>query len=120
MMAYLADVTKHMLHRPILSSRIDKWAYALIEYVLTFELLRILKGQVLADFIIEHGIDLDNEINYLTFTLWKLYFDGSVCKDGHGVGIIILFPNGAEIGMSNRLDFYCTNNQTEYEALLFR
>jgi hypothetical protein len=63
-----ADVIKHMLYRPILRGRIGKWAYALIEYVLTFEPLKALKGQVLADFIVEHGIDLDDEINYLTFT----------------------------------------------------
>ena len=78
-----------------------------------------MKGQVLANFIVEHGIDLDDEVNYLTFTPWKLCFDGSVCKDGQGVGTILVSPNGAEIRMSSRLDFYCTNNQTEYEALLF-
>jgi hypothetical protein len=57
-----------MLYHPILSGRICKWAYTLIEYDLTYEPLRALKGQVLADFIVEHGIELDNEINYLTFT----------------------------------------------------
>jgi hypothetical protein len=85
---------------------------------LAFELLKTLKGQVLVDFIVEHGIDLDDEINYLTFTPWKLYFDGSVYKDGQGVGIILISPNGAELEMSSRLDFPYTNNQTEYEALL--
>ena len=114
-----ADVIKHMLYRPIHSRRIGKWVYTLIEYDLNFEPLRTLKGQVLADFIVEHGIDLDDEINYHTFIPWKLYFDGSICKDGQGVGIINISPNGAEIGMSSRLDFYYTNNQTEYEALLF-
>ena len=62
-----ADVIKHMLYRPILCGRIDKWAYTLIEYDLTFEPLKTLKGQVLADFIVEHGIDLEDEVNYLTF-----------------------------------------------------
>jgi hypothetical protein len=57
-----------MLYRPILCGRIGKWAYTLIEYDLTYEPLRALKGQVLVDFIVEHGIELDNEINYLTFT----------------------------------------------------
>ena len=36
--------------------------------------------------------------------------------------VLVLFLflfNGAEIGMSSRLDFSCTNNQIEYEALLF-
>jgi hypothetical protein len=41
---------------------------------LTFEPLKILKGQVLADFIVEHRIDLGDEINYLTSTPWKHYF----------------------------------------------
>jgi hypothetical protein len=62
------DGIKHMLYRPILHGRIGKWAYALIEYDLTYEPLRALKVQVLADFIVEHDIELDNEINYLTFT----------------------------------------------------
>ena len=34
-----------------------------IEYDLTFEPLKTLKDQVLTDFIIEHGIDLDDEVN---------------------------------------------------------
>jgi hypothetical protein len=88
-----ADVIKHMLYWPVLCGRIGKWAYALIEYDLTFEPLKTLKGQVLADFIVEHSIDLDDEISYFTFTLWKLYFDRSVCKDGQGVGIILISPN---------------------------
>jgi ribonuclease HI len=48
-----------------------------------------------------------------------LYFDGLVYKDGQGVDIILISPNGAELEMSSRLDFPCTNNQTEYETLLF-
>jgi hypothetical protein len=63
-----ADIIKHMLYRSILRGRIGKWVYALIEYDLIYEPLRDLKGQVLTDFIVEHGIELDNKINYLTFT----------------------------------------------------
>jgi ribonuclease HI len=47
-----------------------------------------------------------------------LHFDGSVCKDGCGVGVVIISPNGAVFEALNRLDHDCTNNQTEYEALL--
>jgi hypothetical protein len=50
------DVTKHILYQPILHGRIGKWTYTLIEYDLIFEPLKTLKGQVLADFIVEHGI----------------------------------------------------------------
>jgi hypothetical protein len=31
------DIMKHMLHKPILSGRMGKWAYSLIEYDLKFE-----------------------------------------------------------------------------------
>jgi hypothetical protein len=52
-----ADVIKHMLQQPILSGRIGKWAYALIEYDLAYESLKSIKGQVVAYFIIGHSID---------------------------------------------------------------
>jgi ribonuclease HI len=41
------------------------------------------------------------------------------CSDGQGIGIIIISPNGARFEMANRLEYFCTNNQAEYEALLF-
>jgi hypothetical protein len=50
-----ADVIKHMLHQPILSGRIRKWAYTLIEYNLAYESLKSIKGKVVADFILEHS-----------------------------------------------------------------
>jgi hypothetical protein len=43
------DVIKHMLLQPILSGRIGKWDYALVEYDLAYEPLRSMKGQVVAD-----------------------------------------------------------------------
>jgi hypothetical protein len=55
--AYQADVIKHMLQQLILSGKIEKWAYALIEYDLAYESLKSIKGQVVADFIVEHSID---------------------------------------------------------------
>jgi hypothetical protein len=52
-----ADVIKHILQQPILSGRIGKWTYTLIEYDLVNEPLKSMKGQVMEDFIIEHSID---------------------------------------------------------------
>ena len=39
-----AYVIKHILQKPILSGRIRKWAYALVEYDLAYESLRAIKG----------------------------------------------------------------------------
>ena len=61
----------------------------------------------------------DLEVGYITCTPWKLYFDGSVCIDGQRIGAVLISPNGAVFEFSNRLEEECTNNQVEYEALLF-
>jgi hypothetical protein len=57
-------VIKHMLFKPILHSRIGKWALALTEYSLTYMPLKVVQGQVIADFIFDHFIT-DNTLNYL-------------------------------------------------------
>jgi ribonuclease HI len=54
------DVIKHMLLKPILSGRICKWAYVLVEYDLAYEPLRSMKGQVVADFIVDHAVNIEH------------------------------------------------------------
>jgi ribonuclease HI len=50
--------------------------------------------------------------------IWSLYFDGSKSKEGAGAGCIIIDPAGNKTLMACRLEFECTNNTVEYEALL--
>ena len=110
-----------MLQKPILSGRIGKWVYALVEYDLACEPLKSMRCQIVADFIIEHRIndEYDFEVSYITCTPQKLYFNGSVYDDGRGIDAVLISPNGAVFEFSNRLEENCTNNQVEYEALLF-
>jgi ribonuclease HI len=115
------NVIKYMLQNPIMSGRIGKWAYALIEYDVVYKPLKSRKGQVIADFIVEHRVDDTHEldISYLTITSWTLYFDGSVCNEGQGIGIMLVSPSNTSFDFSSRLKTYCTNNQADYDALLF-
>ena len=46
-------------------------------------------------------------------------FDGSACDDGQGIGAVLISPNGTIFEFSIRLEEERTNNQVEYEALLF-
>jgi hypothetical protein len=47
----------------------------LIEYNLVFKSLRARKGQVVADFIVDHAMAPDAETCVVDQTLWKLFFD---------------------------------------------
>ena len=79
-----------------MSGRIRKWAYALIEYDLAYESLKSMKGQVVANFIVDHSISDrdDNVINIVSIRPWKLFFNGSSCREGQGVGIVLISPRG--------------------------
>jgi hypothetical protein len=74
------NVIKHMLLKPILSGKIGKWAYVLVEYDLAYEPLRLMKGLVVADFIVDHATD--HSVDIIQLKPWGLYFDGSVCSKG--------------------------------------
>jgi ribonuclease HI len=76
-----------------------------VEYDLHCESIKSMRGQIVADFIVEHRIDKQ--------------LDGSACGSGCGVGNIIISPNGAVFEALSLLDCKCTNNQIEYDALLF-
>jgi hypothetical protein len=66
----------------------------LIEYDLAYEPLKFIKGQVVADFIVEHSIDQnsDESCNLVSIHPWKLFFDGSAYREGQGVGIVLISP----------------------------
>ncbi|XP_050914866.1 uncharacterized protein LOC127129785 [Lathyrus oleraceus] len=83
------DVIKYMLSKPIMHSRIGKWALALTEYSLTFMPLKAMKGQIVSDFIVDHAL-VENPQFQVELKPWKLFFDGSTHKNGSGVGIMLL------------------------------
>ena len=98
-----SNIIKHMLQKLILSDRIGMWAYALVEYDLACEPLKSMRGQIVVDFFVEHRIidEYDLEICHIFCTPWKLYFDGSVCDDGRGIGAVLISPSGAVFEFSN-------------------
>jgi ribonuclease HI len=100
---------------PILNGRIGKWILALSEFELKFESAKAIKGQIIADFITEHR---DPSIDLLEITPWALFFDGSSCGKGGGVGILLISPRGEMFEFAIPIQPTVTNNQAEYEALL--
>ena len=92
-------------------------ALALTEYSLTFMPLKAVKGQVVADFIVDHSIH-EESINYLEIEPWKLYFDGFGHKVGTVVGVLIIYPNKIPTKFKYKIKGSCSNNEAEYEALI--
>jgi hypothetical protein len=49
---------------------------------------------------------------------WKMSFDGACSKSRNGVGIIFKIPQSGIYPHAIKMEFPCTNNEAEYEALI--
>ena len=69
----------------------------------------------MADFIVQH---CGPELGVVDLVPWTLFFDGSSCGAGSGIGIVLVSPQGATFELSFSIEATATNNQAEYQALL--
>jgi ribonuclease HI len=88
--------------------------FALSEFDIRYQPAKAVKGQALADLVAERT---SSDIAALSIRAWAMYFDGSVCGDGSGIGILLVSPRGETYSFSIRLSTPCTNNLAEYEAV---
>ena len=63
-------------------------------------------------------IPCDFALELIDPSIWTLYFDGSRNKEGAGAGCLLIDPHGNKTMIACRLEFECTNNVAEYEALM--
>ncbi|GJZ14113.1 reverse transcriptase domain-containing protein [Tanacetum coccineum] len=108
--------------REEISGRMLKWKFELEGYDIQYRPRTAIKGQILADFIVERPEEespdeLMTEPEALPEP-WTLFTDGSSCVDGSGAGLILTNPEGAEFTYAMRFRFDATNNEAEYEALI--
>ena len=50
--------------------------------------------------------------------MWDVSFDGSACREGAGAEVWERPPGVQAVTYSYKLDFECTNNKAEYEAMI--
>ncbi|XP_034213025.1 uncharacterized protein LOC117625599 [Prunus dulcis] len=134
------DFIKYMMTRSMRRGKIFKWTLALSEFVFRYVPQKAIKGQAVSDFLadlpgeeIENmdsmdiaNVDLlcrahtylNNPLYSVHLTPWKLYFDGSKTDLASDTGIVLKDPLGIKHCYSFQLDFLCTNNRVEYEALI--
>ena len=85
------DVIRYMLSLPILKGRLGKWILVLSEFDLRYESAKAVKGQAVADFVVQH---CGPELNMVDLVPWTLFFDGSSCGNGSGIGVVLISPRG--------------------------
>ena len=50
---------------------------------------------------------------------WTMFFDGSKMLNGSGAGVVLVSPRGDKLRYVLQIHFDSSNNEAEYEALLY-
>ncbi|XP_076917343.1 uncharacterized protein LOC143577386 [Bidens hawaiensis] len=111
---------------PKLSGRLEKWAIELGEHTIQYSPMPVVKGQVMADFIVEVPYEKEHECRAEEKSTviieeneaWSLFTDGASNDEGPGTRLNLISPRKQEFTYAIRLDFNSTNNEAEYEAFL--
>ncbi|GJY85972.1 reverse transcriptase domain-containing protein [Tanacetum coccineum] len=113
---------RQLLSNSEITGRMLKWKFELEGYDIQYRPRISIKGQILADFIVERPEEeFPDELMAEPEELpepWTLFTDGSSCIDGSGAGLILTNPEGVEFTYAMRFRFEATNNEAEYEALI--
>jgi hypothetical protein len=99
------------------TGRIGKWAAELKEFSIDYVHRSSIQSQALADFIADWTPGAQEEVTKDT-EAWTIFCDGSWGTFGAGAVAVLVAPSKVRTCYATRLDFSCTNNIAEYEALL--
>ncbi|GKC39426.1 reverse transcriptase domain-containing protein [Tanacetum coccineum] len=113
---------RQVMSRPEVAGRLQKWSIMLGEHKITYRPRTSVKGQILADFLVEKPEEgsTDRSEKETPQEPWTLFTDGSSCIDGSGAGLILTSPEGTKFTYALRFQFTASNNEAEYEVLLAR
>ena len=97
-----------------------KWAIELSEFDIRYRPKTAIKGQVLANFVMEFtsAEPAKDALTTTDLSIWKLSVDGASNAQGSGAGLILTSPEGIDIEYALRFGFRTSNNEAEYEAFI--
>ncbi|GJX84332.1 reverse transcriptase domain-containing protein [Tanacetum coccineum] len=118
---------RQVLLKPENSGRLAKWATELDKHDITYKPCSSIKGQALDDFVVEcsrnHTHKETKEATLLPSEdkspRWTLYTNGASSSEGSGAGLILTDPYEKEVTYALRFEFPTSNNEAEYEALIY-
>ncbi|XP_071708506.1 uncharacterized protein [Rutidosis leptorrhynchoides] len=107
---------KQILKQPESSGHFAKWEVELGEYEISFSPRHAIKGQLLANFLLETTKKVDHSHNSKSNNrIWELHTYGASSETGVGAGLVLTNPKGEEHTYALKFCFYASNN----EASLF-
>nr|GEV50632.1 reverse transcriptase domain-containing protein [Tanacetum cinerariifolium] len=113
---------KQILSNPEVTGRLLKWSFELEEHDIHYRPRTSVKGQILADFIVQHSEDNPSvtpmEEEEELSDPWVLFADRSSCIDSSGASLILKNLEGMEFTYALRFRFDATNNEAEYKSLI--
>ncbi|XP_057976024.1 uncharacterized protein LOC131163452 [Malania oleifera] len=105
------------------------WQMLLTEYDITYVTRKAIKGSIIAEYLADRAV---NDYQSMEFDFpdqdidsidqekegnvgWMMLFDGATNVWGHGIGAVLISPEGKYYPVTAKLTFPCTNNIAEYE-----
>ncbi|XP_028062982.1 uncharacterized protein LOC114266295 [Camellia sinensis] len=124
-----SDPIRYLLSKPALTGKVARWLLALGEFEITCVAPKAIKSQALADLLAQFpsgdyepvNEELRGEVHAVMASeesFWTLSFDGAAAGGKGGTGIVLTSKSGEKLYLSYKLDFHCSNNEDEYEALV--
>ena len=94
-----------------------KWAIELLPLDIKFEAKKAIKSQAIADFVAEW---IEQQLpTQVHSEHWTMFFDGSKMLNGSGAGVVLVSPRGDKLRYVLQIHFDSSNNEAEYEALVY-
>ncbi|XP_057962218.1 uncharacterized protein LOC131153776 [Malania oleifera] len=124
------DPIKYVFEKPAVTGRMARWQMLLTEYDITYVTRKAVKGSIIAEYLADRAV---NDYQSMEFDFpdqdidsidqekegnvgWMMLFDGATNVWGHGIGAVLISPEGKYYPVTAKLTFPCTNNIAEYEA----
>ncbi|XP_031111906.1 uncharacterized protein LOC116015878 [Ipomoea triloba] len=109
-----------VLRNPKSSACLVKWAVELTQYGIEYHPHPSVKGQALADFIVECTAQSPepNAKAPEEGDWWEMHADGAASQHHCGGGIMLTTPEGFRLYYSLTYEFRASNNEAEYEAVI--
>ncbi|KAL0345464.1 UNVERIFIED_CONTAM: Transposon Tf2-12 polyprotein [Sesamum radiatum] len=125
---YLSKTLTENELKPVLSGRLAKWSIVFNQYEIEYVPQKAIKGQALANFLADHPMPAEWEISddfpdedvfsIEILPAWTMFFAGAARTDGAGAGVVFVSPEKQVLTYSIVLNELCSNNVTEYQALI--